>query len=63
MARTVRQGGQTVLVFSDAEMSALQGAINLYDLEPANMEGKTPAEVVAFDRVATAILPNRAQSS
>ena len=62
MARTVRQGGQTVLVFSDAEVAALRNAVNLYDLEPANMEDKTPAEVAAFDRVATAILPSRAQS-
>jgi hypothetical protein len=62
MARTVRQGGQTILVLSDAEMTALAGAVSLYDCEPDNMEEKTPAEVSAFERVATAILPNRARS-
>lgn len=62
MARTVRQGGQTVLVFSDAEIAELRDAVNLYDCEPANMEDKTPAEVAAFERVATAVLPGRDQS-
>ena len=59
MARTVRQGGQTILVFSDAEMSALCDAINSFDLEPANQEERSAAEWKSFERVANAITPNR----
>lgn len=59
MARTVRQGGQVVFVFSDAEASALHAAVVAFDLEPANTEDWAPAERATFDRVADAIIPNR----
>lgn len=59
MARTVRQGGQTLLLFSDAEMSLLRDAVNSFDLEPANFDDKTPTECAAFERVADAIVPDR----
>ena len=59
MARTVRQGGQTILVLSDAEMSELNHAMICFDLEPANFEDKTPAQMAAYNRVADAILPKR----
>lgn len=59
MARTVRQGGQNIFVFTDAEASQLRDAVISYDLEPANFEGKSTAEYNAFDRVAAAVIPNR----
>lgn len=59
MARTVRQGGQTILMLSDAEMSELNHAMSCFDLEPANFEDKTSAEMAAYNRVADAILPRR----
>lgn len=59
MARTCRQGGQTILVLSDAEMSELNHAMSCFDLEPANFEDKSSAQMAAYNRLADAILPYR----